>query len=115
MARFQVKRQQLASPTLDLRCAYNVSVEWDAPEDKYVWIKKGINFLKQGVQKNPQSPDLRWDTGQTYFHKLGFADSNPVIDRDKSRHSGMLRYGNEPLAIWGMCQGSAEPEWADPV
>ena len=44
-------------------------------------------------------------------HKIGFADPNPDVDRDKSRHSGMLRYGNEPLAIWGTCQGSAEPEW----
>jgi protein SCO1/2 len=44
-------------------------------------------------------------------HALGFADPNPEIDRDKSRHSGMLRYGNEPMAIWGTCQGSAEPAW----
>ena len=44
-------------------------------------------------------------------HKLGFADPNPQVDRDKSRHSGMLRYGNEALAIWGTCQGSAEPDW----
>ena len=44
-------------------------------------------------------------------HKLGFADPDPEVDRDKSRHSGMLRYGNESLAIWGTCQGSAEPDW----
>lgn len=44
-------------------------------------------------------------------HRLGFADPDPEVDRDKSRHSGMLRYGNEPMAIWGTCQGSAEPEW----
>ena len=44
-------------------------------------------------------------------HKLGFADPNPEVDKDKARHSGMLRYGNEPMAIWGTCQGSAEPEW----
>jgi protein SCO1 len=44
-------------------------------------------------------------------HKLGFADPNPDVDKDKARHSGMLRYGNEPMAIWGTCQGSAEPEW----
>jgi protein SCO1 len=44
-------------------------------------------------------------------HKLGFADPNPEVDRDKSRHSGMLRYGNEPQCVWGSCQGSAEPEW----
>jgi protein SCO1 len=44
-------------------------------------------------------------------HKLGFADPNQEIDKDKAKHSGMLRYGNEPMSIWGTCQGSAEPEW----
>lgn len=44
-------------------------------------------------------------------HRLGFADPNPEIDRDKSKHSGMVRYGNEPKAIWGTCQGSADPAW----
>ena len=44
-------------------------------------------------------------------HSIGFADPNPVVDRDKSSHSGMLRYGNEPMCIWGTCQGSAKPEW----
>ena len=44
-------------------------------------------------------------------HKIGFADPDPYVDRDKSRHSGMLRYGNEPTCVWGTCQGSAEPEW----
>ena len=44
-------------------------------------------------------------------HKIGFADPDPEVDRDKSRHSGMLRYGNEPTCVWGTCQGSAEPEW----
>jgi len=44
-------------------------------------------------------------------HKLGFADPNLEIDKDKSKHSGMLRYGNEPMSIWGTCQGSGEPEW----
>lgn len=54
--------------------AYNVSVEWDSPEDKYTWIKKGINFLKDGVAKNQKAPDLLWDTAWTYYHKLGFSD-----------------------------------------
>jgi protein SCO1/2 len=44
-------------------------------------------------------------------HKLGFADPNQEVDKDKAKHSGMLRYGNEPMSIWGTCQGSAEPEW----
>ena len=44
-------------------------------------------------------------------HTLGFADPNPEVDKDKSKHSGMLRYGNEPMALWGTCQGSGEPAW----
>ena len=42
-------------------------------------------------------------------HAIGFADPNPELDKDKARHSGMLRYGNEPMAFWGTCQGSGEP------
>ncbi len=45
--------------------AYNVSVEWDAPEDKYEWIKQGIKFLQEGVANNRKSPDLVWDTAWT--------------------------------------------------
>lgn len=44
-------------------------------------------------------------------HSLGFADPDPQIDKDKARHSGMVRYGNEPMTLWGMCQGSGEPQW----
>jgi protein SCO1/2 len=51
------------------------------------------------------------DELDTLRHATGFADPNPDVDRDKARHSGMLRYGNEPLAIWGSCQGSADPSW----
>ncbi|MGC8642559.1 MAG: hypothetical protein ACP5XB_22105, partial [Isosphaeraceae bacterium] len=32
--------------------AYNVSVEWDAPEDIYEWIKQGIKFVQRGVEYN---------------------------------------------------------------
>ncbi len=61
--------------------AYNVSVEWDAPEDKYDWIKQGIVFLEEGVSKNRRSPDLLWDTAWTYYHKLGFADEAVILRR----------------------------------
>jgi protein SCO1/2 len=43
--------------------------------------------------------------------KLRFTDRNPEIDKDPSRHSGNVRYGNEPMTRWGMCQGQAKPDW----
>ena len=61
--------------------AYNVSVEWDAPEDKYQWIKKGTQFLQEGVKKNKKSPDLVWDTAWTYYHKFGFSDESIILRR----------------------------------
>lgn len=60
---------------------YNVSVEWDAPEDKYEWIKRGIKFVQDGVSKNKKSPDLIWDTAWYYYHKIGFADEAIILRR----------------------------------
>jgi hypothetical protein len=61
--------------------AYNVSVEWDAPEDKYDWIKQGIKFVQKGVEHNRRSPDLVWDTAWFYYHKLGFSDETIILRR----------------------------------
>src|SRR5271157_859230 len=61
--------------------AYNVAVEWDAPEDKYDWIKQGIKFVQRGVENNRRSPDLIWDTAWYYYHKLGFADESIILRR----------------------------------
>jgi protein SCO1/2 len=33
--------------------------------------------------------------------KLGFFDPDPVVDQDKSRHIGLIRFGNEALDRWG--------------
>ncbi len=43
--------------------------------------------------------------------KLGYVDPDPKIDKDKSQHSGIIRYGNEARSLWGACQGNAKPEW----
>ena len=43
--------------------------------------------------------------------KLGFADLDPAVDKDKSFHSGVIRYGNEPLSLWAACPGNSTPEW----
>jgi protein SCO1/2 len=38
---------------------------------------------------------------------LGFTDPQPAIDKDKTQHIGNVRYGNEPLMLWGACPGMA--------
>ena len=61
--------------------AYNVAVEWDDPADKYQWMKKGIQFVQQGVAKDKRSPDLVWDTAWYYYHKIGFSDESIILRR----------------------------------
>lgn len=40
---------------------------------------------------------------------LGYVDLDPVTDRDRSQHLGMVRYGIEPLERWAGCPSLSEP------
>ncbi len=40
--------------------------------------------------------------------KLGYVDPDPVVDKDKSNHIGVIKYGNEPLERWGGCPGMSK-------
>ena len=43
--------------------------------------------------------------------KLGFTDPNPEVDRVKSNHTGIIRFGNESLQRWGACPAMSKPTW----
>jgi protein SCO1/2 len=87
---------------------YSITVkpEEDSPADLAAYAKMHEIDDPQWLFLTGKADDL-----DLLRHNIGFADPNPEVDRDKARHSGMLRYGNEPLSIWGSCQGSAEPAW----
>lgn len=40
---------------------------------------------------------------------LGYVDLDPVKDRDRSQHIGMVRYGIEPLERWAGCPSLSKP------
>lgn len=42
---------------------------------------------------------------------LGFTNPDAKLDQDITQHIGNVRYGNEPLMLWGACPGQARPEW----
>src|SRR5690606_25422489 len=54
--------------------SYNVSSEFDDYRQRYSWVKKGMNFLSEGVRKNRNAPRLVWHTGWFYGQKLGMSD-----------------------------------------
>jgi len=41
---------------------------------------------------------------------LGYVNLDPVLDKDPSQHSGMLRYGIEPMERWAGCPILSRPE-----
>jgi protein SCO1 len=42
---------------------------------------------------------------------LGFTNPDVKLDQDVNQHIGNIRYGNEPLMLWGACPGQARAEW----
>ena len=40
--------------------SYNVAAAFDDYHDKYYWVIRGINFLKEGVEHNENEPRLYW-------------------------------------------------------
>jgi len=42
--------------------------------------------------------------------KLGFVDPDPIVDKDKSQHIGVVLYGNEALDRWAACPALTDPE-----
>lgn len=42
---------------------------------------------------------------------LGYVDLDPARDKDPSQHSGMIRYGIEPLERWAGCPILSRPGW----
>lgn len=54
--------------------SYNISVEFDDYRDRYYWVIKGIDFLKEGTRYNEEEPMLLWDIGWFIGHKIGQSD-----------------------------------------
>lgn len=42
--------------------------------------------------------------------RLGFFDPDPEVDKDKTQHTGLVRYGNESLDRWAACPALSNPE-----
>lgn len=43
--------------------------------------------------------------------RLGFSFSDPVLDRDRTQHIGVVKYGIEPLQRWGACPAMGNPKY----
>ncbi len=55
---------------------YNVSVEFDDFRDRYYYVRRGIQFLRDGEKHNVDNPQLLWDLGWFIGQKIGRADEH---------------------------------------
>jgi hypothetical protein len=52
--------------------AYNISVKFKDPEDRWHWVKRGIELLRDhGIPLNPDEPLLYRELSWLYQHKMG--------------------------------------------
>ncbi|MDX1681919.1 MAG: hypothetical protein R3336_02255, partial [Phycisphaeraceae bacterium] len=52
--------------------AYNISVATYTPEERWSWVSKGINLLREkGVKYNPNGVRIYRELGWIFFHKIG--------------------------------------------
>jgi hypothetical protein len=69
--------------------AYNISAEWGRTEDKWDWIKKGLDFAIKGFETNPDSHELAMEVAFLYFEKVG--DDEYFVERLREE-SGLNHY-----------------------
>ncbi len=61
-----------ATAFLAWNMAYNVSVTFSSPVDRYRWVRKGIELIRdEALAYNPSDPVLYKELGWIYQHKLG--------------------------------------------
>lgn len=75
--------------------SYNVAVEFDDYHDRYQWVIRGINFLKEGTLYNEHEPRLLWDIGWYISQKIGRADER-VLYRQMFREDDDFHKADDP-------------------
>ena len=61
--------------------SYNISVEFDDYRDRYAWVMKGIEFLRDGIALNRREPRLLGRMGWFIGQKIGRSDEKKQYRR----------------------------------
>jgi len=85
-------------------CSFSLKPEEDTPA-----------ALRDYARRHGVGPGWTFLTGdpadlELLRRRLGFADPDPARDADRSNHTGMVRYGNEPLHLWAAFPGMSRAD-----
>ncbi len=75
-----------------------------------------VDVLKHHMEMHGVKPGWTFLTGtpkdmELLRRSVGFTNPDPRLDQDINQHIGNVRYGNEPLMLWGVCPGMAHANW----
>lgn len=59
--------------------AYNIPADFESVKDKYYWIRRGIEFMKNATETNRRKADLEWYVGHMYFTRFGGSDEKTFL------------------------------------
>jgi len=102
-----LKVQRLLGPALG-RDYFMYSITLDAAHDTPAVLKSYARM--HGIGPGWSLLTGKHDEIEVLRRKLGYVDPDPVRDKDKSRHIGLIRYGNEAMDRWGACPVMTNPE-----
>jgi len=77
--------------------AWNVSVQWASVERRYEWVRYGIEFLAEGIRRNPRSVNLLEAMGRIYYQRI--AQNTRTEDREHFTAKVQQDDGAHPLRI----------------
>ncbi len=93
--------------------AYNISVKFKDPEDRWHWVKRGVELLRdEGLKYNPNETRLYRDLSWLFQHKIG-------ANLDDAHMLYKLRWAQEMQNVLGATPNYDEltcpttPEWKE--
>ncbi len=76
--------------------AFNVSAEFDDYRQRYRWVIRGIDYLREGMRYNEREAILPWEVGWFIYQKMGRSDERKQFRRLFREDDDF--HGSRPLA-----------------
>jgi hypothetical protein len=84
-----------ATAFLAWNMAYNVSVTFTSPEDRWRWVRRGIELIRdEALEYNPSDPELFQQLGWIFQHKMG-------KDLDDANRYYKTQFALEMIMVFG--------------
>jgi protein SCO1 len=101
-----VKVQELLGPRVGRDIfMYSITLKPRDDRPKQLKMYQEMHGIKPGWTLLTGRPD----DCELLRRRLGFADIDPVVDRDTTQHIGVLLVGNERLDSWAACPAQTVP------